>query len=518
MPRENARFIPELINCSVDPADHIIYHLAYIFKGAGKVRIQLSDQKLQEIEADLEIVFIVKKDFDHRWIKKQKTLLEKIGFKAEAQECVLLPESGKLIAAVDSLSAEQLRLSAAAAIRSIKGSCKRVKVGLYLDGKDKSGSTGAMCEGFLLGNYQFEKYKNKKRESQVDELIISRSEYTNNRFTLAEIETAVRHAEICAFAVNTARDISNTPPEDATPEKLADIAGDLAAEHRVACTVYDESWIREAGMGAFYAVGKGSDNPPRLIHLSYTPKQAKTRIVLVGKGITYDTGGLSLKPTSSMSTMKADKSGAVTVLCVLLAASRLQLDVEIHAILGAAENMVSGRSYRPDDILSTRNGKTIEIKNTDAEGRLVLADCLCYAQELKPDYVVDVATLTGSCVVALGEYTFGIFGHNEELKWELAAAAKSCGELAYPLPFNPYLKKLLKSEVADIPNAAANRYGGASTAGLILSEFVDEEYRQSWLHLDIAGPAFVEKPWGYNPSGASGAGVRTLITWIEGLP
>ncbi len=481
------------------------------------MHIHLSDRKLQEIEADLEIVFIVKKDFEHRWIRKQKNLLEKIDFKAEAQETVLLPESGKLVAALDSLSAGQLRLSAAAAVRSIKGNCTKVKVGLYLDGKDKSGSAAAMCEGFLLGGYQFERYKSKKSETQVEELIISRSEYTNKRFEIDTIEAAVRHAEVCAAAVNTARDIINTPPEDATPEKLAHIACELADEYRVSCNVYDENWIQEEGMGAFYAVGKASENPPRLIHLSYSPKKAKKRIVLVGKGITYDTGGLSLKPTSSMTTMKADKSGAVTVLCVLLAAARLQLDVEIHAVLGAAENMVSGRSYRPDDILTTRSGKTIEVKNTDAEGRLVLADCLCYAQELEPDYVVDVATLTGSCVVALGEYTFGILGHNEKLKWEFAAAAESSGELAYPLPFNPYLKKLLKSEVADIPNAAANKYGGTSTAGLILSEFVDERYRQSWLHLDIAGPAFVEKAWGYNPSGASGVGIRTLIRWIEGM-
>ncbi|MDY7029259.1 MAG: leucyl aminopeptidase [Spirochaetota bacterium] len=481
------------------------------------MKIHFLDQNLKEIDADLEIVFVVHKDFDHRWIKRQKALLEKLGFKGEAEETVLLPESVKLIAAVDTIDREHIRLAAAAAVKAVKGTFPRIKVGLYLDGSDKTGTAAALAEGLLLGDYRFDTYKSKKSENRIQELYISRSEYSNRKFDSSQIEAAIERAIIHCETVNTVRDIINTPPEEATPEKLAARAGELAAEQNVQCRVYDENWIRESGMGAFHAVGKASDNPPRLIHLTYTPRNPRARVALVGKGITYDTGGLSLKPTSSMTTMKADKSGAVTVLGILLAASRMQLDIELHGVLGAAENMVSGSSYRPDDVLTARNGKTIEVKNTDAEGRLVLADCLCYAQDLEPDYIVDMATLTGGCVIALGEYTFGVLGHSEELKESILSAARSCGELAHSLPFNRYLKKLLKSDVADVPNTGGTKYGSASIAGLFLSEFIEEKYRDRWVHLDIAGPAFVEKPWAFNPAGASGVGVRTMLAWLEGL-
>ncbi len=481
------------------------------------MKIHFLDQKLNEIEADLEIVFIVDKNLDHRWIKKQKPLLERLGFKGEAEETILLPESSRLITAVEAIDREHIRLAAAAAIKAVKGSFARIKIGLYLDSRDKAGTAAALVEGLLLGDYRFDTYKSKKSEHKIEELYISRSEYSNRKIDPAEIETVIERARIHCEAVNTVRDIINTPPEEITPEKLAAKAAEIAAEQKLQCRVYDDNWIRESGMGAFYAVGRASDNPPRLVHLTYAPRNPRAKVALVGKGITYDTGGLSLKPTSSMTTMKADKSGAVAVLGILMAASRLQLDIEIHGLLGAAENMVSGRSYRPDDVLTARNGKTIEVKNTDAEGRLVLADCLCYAQELEPDYIIDMATLTGGCVIALGEYTFGVMGHNEKLKESILSAAGSCGELAHSLPFNRYLKKLLKSEVADIPNTGGTKYGSASIAGLFLSEFITEKYRDRWVHLDIAGPAFVEKPWAYNPSGASGAGVRTMLAWLEGL-
>jgi len=481
------------------------------------MKIHFIDRKLNEIDADLEIVFVVNKNFDHRWVKKQKPLLEKLGFKGESEETVLLPESGKLIAAVETIDHENIRLAAAAAIKAVKGTFPRIKMGLYLDGSDKNGTAAALAEGLLLGDYRFDTYKSTKSEHRIDELYISRSEYSNRKFDPSKIEAFIERARIHCETVNTVRDIINTPPEEATPVKLAAMAAELAAEQKLQCHVYDEDWIRDSGMGAFYAVGKASDNPPRLVHLTYAPQNPRARVVLVGKGITYDTGGLSLKPTTSMTTMKADKSGAVSVLGILLAASRMKLDIEVHGLLGAAENMVSGRSYRPDDILTARNGKTIEVKNTDAEGRLVLADCLCYAQELEPDYIIDMATLTGGCVIALGEYTFGVLGHNEKLKESILSAARNSGELAHSLPFNRYLKKLLKSEVADVPNIGGTKYGSASIAGLFLSEFIAENYRDRWIHLDIAGPAFVEKPWAFNPAGASGAGVRTMLTWLESL-
>ncbi|MFP4268167.1 MAG: leucyl aminopeptidase [Spirochaetaceae bacterium] len=499
------------------------------------MKIAFTEETISALKTDLEIIFLVKKDYEHRWIKKYATALTQLGFKGEDLEQIFLNESGKVIVSIDELNPESLRLAAAAAVKAVKGTFKSAKIGLYLDGKQKEESLLAMCEGLLLADYRFENYKSKKEETGIQELFISRSEYSNKKIDPQGAHTIIEEATLTCEAVKKVRDIVNTPPEEATPEYLAETARTLADTYRIGCTVYDEKWIKEAGMGAFYAVGKGSSNPPRLIHLSYrpdgsagttntaatsteaAPAKPRARVLIVGKGLTYDTGGLSLKPTTSMTSMKSDKAGAVTALGVIIAAARLKLDIELDAVLGAAENMVSGNSYRPDDILKAKNGKTIEVKNTDAEGRLVLADCLCYAQEQEPDYIIDIATLTGSCVVALGEHVFGIMGHSDELKSRMYSASKKSGEQAHTLPFNRHLKKLLKSEIADISNIPSSRYGGASSAGLFLSEFIEEDNRDKWLHLDIAGPSFVEKEWDWNPAGASGVGVRTILSWLKGL-
>ena len=268
------------------------------------------------------------------------------------------------------------------------------------------------------------------------------------------------------------------------------------------------------------AVARASDKSPRLIHLSYAPKDSTKganklpKIVLVGKGLTYDSGGLSLKPADYMTTMKADKSGACAVLGIINVLAQLNAEVQVDAILGAAENMIGGNAYKPDDVLFSREGVTIEVKNTDAEGRLVLADCLSYAQDLKPDVLIDFATLTGACVVGLGEYTSGIMGYNENLKEEFEKSALKSGELVARLPFNRHIGKLIESKIADVSNAASSRYGGAISAGMFLGEFIRDEYKDKWLHIDIAGPAFVEKEWDINPYGASGAGVRMGVEFI----
>lgn len=325
---------------------------------------------------------------------------------------------------------------------------------------------------------------------------------------------ALRAATAVAEATNFAKEIVNATPEDMTPIALAEVARTLTSIPNVTCKVMDEVFLKEQGMNAFLAVNRASVHPPRLIHLTYKPENAKKRLVYVGKGLTYDSGGLSLKPSEHMVTMKADKSGAAAAMSILKAAATLELPYEIHAIIGATENMIGGNAYKPDDVLVAKNGKTIEVRNTDAEGRLVLADCLCYAQELKPDLLVDMATLTGACVVALGEYTTGIMGHSSELKHSMLKAATASGELSGALPFNKYLKKLLKSSVADMSNISSSRYGGAITAGLFLDNFIEEENKDKWLHLDIAGPAYTEKAWGYNQFGATGAGIRMNLYWI----
>jgi len=214
--------------------------------------------------------------------------------------------------------------------------------------------------------------------------------------------------------------------------------------------------------------------------------------------------------------MKSDKSGGSAVLGIMKAISEMNLPVEVHGFIGAVENMIGGDAYKPDDVLTAKNGKTIEIRNTDAEGRLVLADTLCYAQqEVKADYLFDFATLTGACVVGVGQYTSGVMGNNDEIKKLVSYGAKVSGELATELDFNPYLKKTIKSEIADVCNIPNTRYGGAITAGQFLSEFIDDEHKEKWAHIDIAGPAFVEHAWGENPHGASGAGVRMMLRLIE---
>lgn len=267
-------------------------------------------------------------------------------------------------------------------------------------------------------------------------------------------------------------------------------------------------------MNAFLAVSKASVNEPRLIHLSYIPKKPKKIFVIVGKGLTYDTGGLSLKPADYMTTMKADKGGGCAVLGIMKAIAMIKPNVEVHGIIGASENMIGGNAYKPDDILNTREGISVEVKNTDAEGRLVLADCLSYAQDLNPDYIIDLATLTGACVIALGEFTSGIMGYNEELKAKFENIALNSGELMSKLPFNKHLEKLIESKNADISNISSSRYGSAITAGLFLGKFIRDNYKDKWLHIDIAGPAFVEKDWDVNNYGASGVGIRSVVDFI----
>lgn len=300
---------------------------------------------------------------------------------------------------------------------------------------------------------------------------------------------------------------------------MAEDAKNLSLSHaNIECAIHDENYLKSQNMNAFLAVNKASIHPPRLIHLKYTPKQSIKRVVFVGKGLTYDSGGLSLKPADYMLTMKSDKSGAAAAMGIIMGAAKMELPFEIHAVLGATENMIGGNAYKPDDVLITRSGVSVEVKNTDAEGRLVLADCLDWAQsELDPELLIDMATLTGACVVGLGEYTSGVMGNSYELQSEFKNYASRSGEYLTVLEFNDHLKELIKSDIADISNISSSRYGGAITAGIFLDKFIKDEYKDRWLHLDIAGPAYVNKAWGYNPAGASGAGVRACLYYLQKL-
>lgn len=349
--------------------------------------------------------------------------------------------------------------------------------------------------GAMIADYAFDKYKNKKAD-RLDEITFA-------KFSEKEVAQGI----IFANAMKLTRDLANEPAQFATPSKLAEVAQSLEG---IQTQIYDKDEIERMGMGAYLAVGQGSVQPPKFIHMKYTGKNVKKKIALIGKGICFDSGGLDLKPASSMLTMRDDMSGAACVLGIMSAIAKLQPDVEVHGIIAACENMPSGTSYKPGDILTAKNGKTIEVDNTDAEGRLTLADALCYASELGVDEVIDIATLTGACLVALGTVASGIMGNDREMINRLIETAKSSGETYWELPMFAEYKDSLKSDIADMKNTGS-RYGGASAAGVFLQEFVNGP---KWCHIDIAGTAFLEKPQKEFIAGATGAGVRTLLNYV----
>ncbi|MEF3191132.1 MAG: leucyl aminopeptidase [Campylobacterales bacterium] len=488
--------------------------------------IDLSSMPLAQISADIELIFVVSGEMNHRFVR-DASLLEECGFTGkEGQKCYLAHVK-RLYVGIASIEWDELRTGCAQAIRALRNvKASSLKVGAYA-AKRETNWLAAMVEGFLLGDYSFDRYKSTKENHPIENVTISLENFDASINLVDDIQILnerLKRSLIVSDAVNFTRDVANSAPDDMTPSMMASLAAEMAREEGLEISVYDENWLEENGLGAFLAVSRASAHAPRLIHLTYTPQERPVaRVALVGKGLTYDSGGLSLKPSEHMITMKADKSGASAILGIMSALAKMELPIEVHGVIGATENMIGGNAYKPDDILVAKNGKTIEVRNTDAEGRLVLADCLCYIQdyakenEFELDAILDFATLTGACVVGLGEYTIGLMGHNKKLKESIEEAAFKAGELIAELPFNPYLKELLKSQVADICNISSSRYGGAITAALFLSEFISEENRQKWAHLDIAGPAFVEKEWGCNPHGASGAGVRLALQWLEEL-
>ena len=349
--------------------------------------------------------------------------------------------------------------------------------------------------GTSLANYHFDKYKTKK-EHRISEVYLS------------NVSSDIEGAKIAAEAIKFTRNLANEPAAFATPTKLAEIAQGIDG---VKTVIYDEPKIREMGMGAFAAVAQGSVQPPKFIHMKYSPANPKKKIAIIGKGLCFDSGGLDIKPASSMLTMRDDMSGAACILGVMRAISKIKPDVEVHGIIAACENMPSGSSYKPGDILTAKNGKTIEVDNTDAEGRLTLADALCYACELGVDEVIDLATLTGACVVALGTAAAGIMGNNEEFVHDLIKTGRYVGEKYWELPMWQEYRDNMNSDVADMKNTGT-RNGGASAAGMFLKEFVTDDVK--WAHIDIAGTAFLEKPEKEFCKGATGAGVRTLLSYI----
>jgi leucyl aminopeptidase len=472
---------------------------------------KLLNQPHETIEADISVLFLTKEALESH---PHKATLSKAGFKGEQDQSCTLHEHALLVCGIDSTETDALRSAATVAVKTLCGyEYKTAKIASF--GID---TIAPIVEGFLLGGYSFDMYKSEPKPATFDTLFISSDTPNDESLDIDAAQKALETALIIAEATNFTRDLVNTTPDDMTPKALGIVAQDLSDANGLECTVLDEQALEEQEMNAILSVGRASDHKPRLIHVAYKPANAKKRITLVGKGLTYDSGGLSLKPSTSMVTMKMDKAGACAVLGMLKAVSELKLPLEVHGFIGAAENMVSGSAYKPDDVLKAKNGKTIEVRNTDAEGRLVLADVLCYAQEqVVSDYLFDFATLTGACMVALGPYTTGVMGHSSSLKHDMYKAAEASGELVGSLPFNKHLKKLIKSEIADVCNISSKPYGGAITAALFLDHFITDEMKDKWLHFDIAGPAYTESAWDCNPHGGTGAGVRMTLNFLQSL-
>ncbi len=445
--------------------------------------------------------------------------LAALGATGELEELVKIPAGGKLPAPVilavglgaapedgTPFDAEKLRRAAGTALRDAGGSKLSARdkrngartVALALPAKT-SAEAEAAAVGALLGAYSFRRY----RAAQAPDIAVT-------LLTSDENAAAVGRGRVIAAAVNLARDLVNTAPLDLPPAALAAEAERVAAAKGVAVQVLDERELKEGGYGGITAVGQGSIRPPRLVRLEYTHPEATRKVVFVGKGITFDSGGLSLKPSKSMETMKCDMSGAAAALAATAAIAELRLPVNVVSYLCLAENMPGGAAQRPSDIITIYGGKTVEVLNTDAEGRLVMADGLARSGADNPDLVIDIATLTGAATVALGRRTAGVMGSSESVAAGIAAMMREAGEPAWAMPLPEELRKGLDSPVADLANVSGDRNGGMLVAGLFLREFVPDGL--TWAHLDIAGPAFNDSgAHGYTPKGGTGAAVRALV-------
>lgn len=371
-----------------------------------------------------------------------------------------------------------------------------------------------LIEGLYLGNYKFDKYKSSKKETRNLKVFL----YADDNKLL---KSAISRTKILMNAVNFTKDLQNEPGNTLRPSDLAKIVKSKLSSAKVKVTVFDESEIKKRKMGGLLAVGKGSLDKPRFIILNYKPpvkakgkSKRKKKIALVGKGITFDTGGVSLKPAKNMGEMIADMSGAAVVAGTVLAAAQAKLPVEILGIIPAAENMLSGESMRPGDIVTTSSGKTIEVENTDAEGRMILSDALHYASQQKPDTIIDLATLTGACVVALAQIAGGLFTKHDDLAAELYKSGIKTHDRIWRMPMWDDYNKLIESKVADVNNAGPG-WGGAITAAKFLENFVDDKI--PWAHIDIAGPASMSDTNNYSKDYHTGFGVRLIFDYLSSL-
>ncbi len=424
----------------------------------------------------------------------------------------------------DKLDAAAIRSGVAAFIRAVS---KHRRAGLSLDpdvaealGVEPSELAGLIAEAAILANYSFEEYRSSDDEGpKLNALTLATDESLQG--VRAEIGAgAALAAEVCF-----ARDMVNTPGGDLTPARYADIAAERARAAGLTAEVLGKPEIQKLELGGLLAVNKGSEHPPRLLKLTYTPESPEApespesseeqdlpTVVLVGKGITFDSGGLSLKPAEGMMGMKMDMGGSAAVIAAMCALPAVQAPVKVVGITPMTDNMTGGDAQRPGDIYTAKDGTTVEVLNTDAEGRLILADALALAVEEEPDAIVDLATLTGACMVALGDKIAGLMSNNDDFRDQVGQAAKNAGERMWPLPLPDDYAEQLKSDVADVKNIGS-RYGGTLTAGLFLKRFVGDDI--PWAHIDIAGPAYASEVADVSPKGGTGFGVRTLVELLR---
>lgn len=483
---------------------------------------KLSGQDLLQVKCSLLVVGGFEGDAIRGAVKRIDDALggvlnrtcEEEKFKGEMGKSIMVDTLGKIgaqrvlllgLGKKSKFSQDVLRKVGIIAAKRSRAFSDTIAFGIPINGK--KGSASAVIEGVMLGSYEFSKYKTNGKKGQgikIAQLLLT-------KIREREFREEAEFARIVSESTNLARDLINEPPVNMTPTRLAEVARGIAKTEKLECRIFDREEMEKRGMGGLLAVSRGSEEPPKFIHLCYEPRGiAKKTVAVVGKGITFDSGGLCIKPRDNMRTMKGDMSGAACVLGVMKAAPKLNPSVRVHGLISATENMPGARAYKPDDIIRALNGKTIEVIDTDAEGRIVLSDALSYAVELKVDEIVDLATLTGSCVVALGEYTAGVMGNNERLINRIIQAARLAGEKVWQLPMDDELRKEIESDVADVKNVGS-RWGGAITAAMFLEKFVGGI---PWVHLDIAGPAFIEKGGDWYPKGGTGFGVRTVIKYL----
>jgi leucyl aminopeptidase len=442
-------------------------------------------------------------------------ILRTVGATGRQDEVVKIPSMGRIPAGLvvaaglgtstdDGPTTDQVRRASGAAARALAGTRRAVTTLSTVD-------LQATVEGTLLGAYRFTEYRSDKGDAPIERVDVVPPADGEAKAHRATLKAATAIAE----AVATARDFINTPPNDLYPASFADRAAKLAGAAGVEVEILDEKALRKAGFGGVLGVGMGSTRPPRVVRLSYKGPKARKKVALVGKGITFDTGGISIKPAAAMDEMTSDMSGAAAIVATMILAAKLKYPLELVATVPMAENMPSGTAYRPGDVLTMYGGKTVEVLNTDAEGRLILADAIVRACEDNPDYLINVATLTGAQMVALGRRTPGLMG-TDDFRDRTATMAKSTGEGGWPMPLPDELRGDLDSKLADIANVTGHRWGGMLAAGIFLREFIKEGV--SWVHFDIAGPAFnTGTPWGYTAKGGTGVPVRTIAALLADI-